>query len=289
MRAGRKAWWTARLRANRRGSTTRTGRHWPPRSTAGPSPPSMAWSAGASSICANGCGTSSRSTSPSRRSAANCARCAFASCRHARATTPRPQAPSRRSKKLPGPVGKRRAQAGRRCRRHRSLVRRRSPHRPEEQDHTPLGKARQPPVRSLGSAHRLDLYLRRHLSRAGQSRRPRLALVQHRSDEPATRGHLGQGRAWPARGAAARPGRMAHDAEAHRARQHQHHPAAGQVPRAQSAGETSGSSSARTGSPTGSSPATKTSSSKSPNATVGGSPVKAAIVRHGTQRYLSLQ
>ena len=100
MRAGRKACSTARLRGNRRCSTTRTGRHWLRRSTAVRFPPSTAWSAGASSICASGCGRVSGRASPSRPSVANCARCAFASYRHARATMPRLRAPSRHLKNV---------------------------------------------------------------------------------------------------------------------------------------------------------------------------------------------
>ena len=48
----------------------------------------------------------------------------------------------------------------------------------------------------------LDLHLRRHLPQAGQGRRPDPALVQHRDDEPASRGDLGRCRPWPPCGAA---------------------------------------------------------------------------------------
>ena len=49
------------------------------------------------------------------------------------------------------------------CRHDRNLVRGRSSHRPEEQDHPPLGEARHPPERAARPAHRLDLHLRRRL------------------------------------------------------------------------------------------------------------------------------
>src|SRR5277367_4561930 len=52
----------------------------------------------------------------------------------------RRQARSRVLKKFPGSPGGNRARKGRRARRCRSLVRRRSPHRTEEQDHPPLGQ-----------------------------------------------------------------------------------------------------------------------------------------------------
>jgi putative transposase len=72
-------------------------RRW---SRAARSPPCTGSSAGASSICANGSGTHMSSASRSRRSAANCARWVTASCRRARAITPRRKARSRISKKF---------------------------------------------------------------------------------------------------------------------------------------------------------------------------------------------
>jgi hypothetical protein len=83
----------------------------------------MVWSAGASSIFANGCGTNFRSLSPSRPSAACCVRWAIASCQHVRAITLKLPAPLRYLKKVPLAVGKHRPQAARRYRRHRGLVR----------------------------------------------------------------------------------------------------------------------------------------------------------------------
>jgi hypothetical protein len=82
-------------------------------------------------------------------------------------------------KKVPRKTGCDRAQTRYRARRHRSLVHRRSTYRPEEQDHPPLGPARQPARGAKRSAHRLNLHLRRHLPRSRKGRRPHPALVQH--------------------------------------------------------------------------------------------------------------
>src|SRR4051812_37400317 len=111
-----------------------------------------------------------------------------------------------RSKKVPRAVGKHCAQAGRRCRRHGNLVRRRGSHRPEEQDHPPLGQTRQPSFSALGSAHRVDLHLRRNLSQRGQGRGAGSALVQHGDDEPASCGDLRRCRTRTPCGIAARSG-----------------------------------------------------------------------------------
>jgi hypothetical protein len=62
--------------------------------------------------------------------------------------------PSRRSKKLAGDSGDDRAPAGPRSHQHRDLVRRRSQDWPEEQDHPPLGQARQPSLGALRPAQR---------------------------------------------------------------------------------------------------------------------------------------
>jgi transposase len=66
-------------------------------------------------------------------------------------------------KKLPRPPGGGCKAKGRRCKRHRDMVRRRGPHRPEEQDHKALGQARHQAFSAPRPAHRLDLHLRRHL------------------------------------------------------------------------------------------------------------------------------
>ena len=123
MRTVRRDWWIARLQGNRLGSTSGTGPRWRQRSTAVQSQRLMVWSAGASSIFANGCGTNFRSLSPSRPSAACCVRWAIASCQHVRAITLKLPAPLRYLKKVPLAVGKHRPQAARRYRRHRGLVR----------------------------------------------------------------------------------------------------------------------------------------------------------------------
>src|SRR6186997_584182 len=85
--------------------------------------------------------------------------------------------------------------------------------------------------------HRIGLYFRCDLSGPGKSRRADPAMVQYRGDEPPTRRDLGQSHAWPTRGAAAGSGGMAHHAAAHRALQHQHRSATGQMSRAQCTGE----------------------------------------------------
>ena len=112
------------------------------RSTKDPSRRSMVWCAGGSSISANGSSRSSASRSPCRRSAASCARSAIAGSPLVRVIMPRPTGRSRILKKLPRAPGRDRAREGRRAGAYRSLVRRRGTHRPEEQDHAALGKAR---------------------------------------------------------------------------------------------------------------------------------------------------
>ena len=71
------------------------------------------------------------------------ARWAFASSRPGRGIM-RNAAPSRILKNFPGASGRDRRREGPRPRPDRDLVRRRGPHRPEEQDHPPLGAARHP-------------------------------------------------------------------------------------------------------------------------------------------------
>lgn len=75
---------------------------------------------------------------------------------------------------------------------HRGLVRRRGQGRPEEQDHPPLGPARQPAGGGERPAHRLDLHLRRHLPRRGQGLRTGPATLQHSRHEPALGRDLGR-------------------------------------------------------------------------------------------------
>jgi transposase len=104
-----------------------------------------------------------------------------------------------------------RATAWPRSRRGRNLVRRRSQGWSEGQDHPPLGQARQPPVGSLGPAHRLHVHLWRHLSQAGQGGRLDPALVQHGDDEPAFGSDLRRYRSQTPCCAVARPSRLAPD------------------------------------------------------------------------------
>jgi hypothetical protein len=74
------------------------------------------------------------------------------------------QVPSRLSKKVAHDSGDNRAGARPRSQQHRGLVCRRGQSWPKEQDHPPLGQARQSSVGAIRPAHRLDLHLRRHLS-----------------------------------------------------------------------------------------------------------------------------
>src|SRR5271155_6043002 len=105
----------------------------------------MGWCAGGLLISANGFSRNFVSPSPSRLSAARCARWVIASSRPALAIMPRPPALSRILKKPPHAPGRDRAREGRRSQRDRTLVRRRIAGRAEEQDHPPLGQARLPP------------------------------------------------------------------------------------------------------------------------------------------------
>ena len=66
---------------------------------------------------------------------------------------------------------------------HRDLVFRRSPRRPEEQDHAALGQARLAPLGAQGPAHRFDLHLRRDLAQGRQRRSARPAQMRHLCDE----------------------------------------------------------------------------------------------------------
>jgi len=86
-------------------------------------------------------------------------------------------------KKSPGPPG-----GDRRDQRQatRALVPRRSPHRSEKQGHGTLGGTRHATFCLGGSANRLGLYLRRHLSRARQGGRPRPAVLPSCNTEAIT-------------------------------------------------------------------------------------------------------
>ena len=111
--------------------------------------------------------------------AGNCARWAFASSRRAHAIIRRPMARSRILKKFPRPSGGHRAGERHRSRQHRNLVCRRGAHRPEEQDHPPLGKARHQALGADRSTYGLDLYLWRHLPKQRQGRGACFARLQH--------------------------------------------------------------------------------------------------------------
>jgi hypothetical protein len=104
-------------------------------------------------------------------------------------------------KKLSRAPGRDRAREGRRARRHRGLVRRRGPHRQEEQDHPPLGQARHASERADGPTNRLGLYLRRDLPQARKLRSPHHAQMQHGGHEPAPGRNRHSDRAGRTRGA----------------------------------------------------------------------------------------
>ena len=140
-------------------------------------------------------------------------------------------------KKVPRVPGGNRARKGGRSRRYRNLVRRRSARRPEKQDHAKMGKTRHEAIRAAGSAHGLDLHLRRYLSEGRQGRRPRFASLQHRSDEPASRQNRDRSCPGCHRSVAGRSGWMAHVEAPHRAARHRHRAAAPEVPGIERAGK----------------------------------------------------
>src|SRR5262249_3977018 len=95
----------------------------------------------------------------------------------------KPRARSRILKKLPRAPGGNCAQEGACPRHEKTLVRRRGPHRPEEQDPPPLGQARHPSKRTAGPTDRFHLHLRCSLPEGGQGCSPDHAGLQHRGDE----------------------------------------------------------------------------------------------------------
>src|SRR5215469_12723968 len=193
----------------------------------------MAWCAGGLSIWRNGSSRNSASQSPSRRSAGSCAPWATANCRPDRVTMRKPRARSRILKKLPRAPGGNCAQEGAGPRHDRNLVRRRGPHRPEEQDHPPLGQARHPSKRTAGPTHRFHLHLRCSLPEGGQGCSPDHAGLQHRGDELAPRRDRRNRRARCPRHPPGRSSRLALVHPPPRAGQYHHHSAAAEVPRAQ--------------------------------------------------------
>src|SRR6201993_4002795 len=112
-------------------------------------------------------------------------------------------------KKIPRARGGNGAKEGA-CPRHdRNLVRRRGPHRPEEQDHPPLGQARHPSKRTAGPTDRFHLHLRCSLPEGGQGCSPDHAGLQHRGDELAPRRDRRNRRARCPRHPPGRPSRLA--------------------------------------------------------------------------------
>ena len=102
------------------------------------------------------------SRSRSRASAVSCGRWGSARYRHGRATRGRTSSRSRILKKLPRRVGGDPSQAPGQHR-HRNLVARRGPGRPEDQAHAALGATRQPTHGAQGPTHEIGLPLWRHL------------------------------------------------------------------------------------------------------------------------------
>src|SRR5262249_38885362 len=120
------------------------------------------------------------------------------------------------------------------CPRHeRNLVRRRGPHRPEEQDPPPLGQAWHPSKRTAGPTDRFHLHLRCSLPEGGQGCSPDHAGLQHRGDELAPRRDRRNRRARCPRHPPGRSSRLALVHPSPRAGQYHHHSAAAEVPRAQ--------------------------------------------------------
>ena len=198
-------------------------RRWPQSSRAGRFRRSMGWCAGGLLISANGFSRNFVSPSPSRLSAARCARWVIASSRPALAIMPRPPALSRILKKPPHAPGRDRAREGRRSQRDRTLVRRRVAGRAEEQDHPPLGQARLAPKRPQRPADRLGLHFRRDLSEGRQRRRARHAALRHRGDEPSPGRDRHANRARRTRRDPRRSGRMASLRRVERPLQHHTH------------------------------------------------------------------
>ena len=117
---------------------------------------------------------------------------------------------------------------------HRDLVCRRSPHRPEEQDHAPMGQAWQPAIRATRSTHGVDLHFWCGLSAGWQSGAGLVpALLQYPRDEPASCGDFCPGGPWQTRGADDGSSRLAHVGPTDHARQYHHPPAATEMSRAQ--------------------------------------------------------
>ena len=163
---------------------------------------------------------------------------------------PKPRARSRILKKLPGAFGSRRPPEGTSLRHDRNLVRRRGPHRPEEQDHPPLGQARHPPQRASRPAYCLHLHLRCGLPEGGQGRSPDLARLQHRGDELAPGGNRSGRCARRPRHPLGRPSWLAYVDTPRRPGQHHHHSAAAKNAPSLTRSKTSGSSCGKTGSQT---------------------------------------
>ncbi len=100
-----------------------------------------------------------------------------------------------------------------------------------------MGETRIKAERAEGSAHRLDLYLRRHLPQARQRRGARPSRLQHLRDESTACGDRQERRPERACSSRRRPGRLAYDRKTHHPGQYYHRPLAREVPRTQPGGE----------------------------------------------------
>jgi len=100
-----------------------------------------------------------------------------------------------------------------------------------------MGEARIEAQRAERSAHRLDLYLRRHLPQARQGRGARPARLQHLRDESTSCRDRQERRPERACGSRRRPGWLACDRKTRYPGQHLHCPFASEVPRTQPSGE----------------------------------------------------
>src|SRR6202453_2408897 len=116
-------------------------------------------------------------------------------------------------------------------------VRRRGPHRPEEQDHPPLGQARHASERAEGPTNRPGLYLRRDLPQARKGCSPDHAQMQYGGHGPAPGRNRRSDRAGRTRGASRRSGRLASVEPARHAAPHHLEAVAGEMSGAQSAGK----------------------------------------------------
>jgi hypothetical protein len=137
-------------------------------------------------------------------------------------------------KKFPDRSERTRARQRPRAGRDRTLVRRRSQDRPEEQDHPPLGQTRHAAVGAARSTDGVGLYLRRHLPQGRQGCSPSFASVQYRYDEPSSGRDRNSNYARSSCSSPGRPSRLAPVTAPRRADEYHDHSTATEMPRTQS-------------------------------------------------------